>query len=251
MNLSVTRVSHVGAFSGGLPGSSNAATHGVSGKVENVDVTTGGQDDCVTPMRLDITIDHVTAGNTLGNTINHDQVKHLTAFVKFNRAGFYLARECRVSTEQQLLTGLAAGIESTGNLSTAERAVVQVASVVTGKRYALGNTLVDDVVRYLSQTPDVCFTGTEVAALDGIVEETINGVTVVRIVLSSVDAALRCDGVSAAGAVLIAEGFNLVAKLAKRSSCGTTGEAGSDAENFVFTLIRRIDQLRFEAMTIP
>jgi hypothetical protein len=45
--------------------------------------------------------------------------------------------------------------------------------------------------------------------------------------------------------------MHVVAQLTKGSRRGTTGEAGTDAEDFEFTLIRRIDQLRFEAVTIP
>ncbi len=132
---------------------------------------------------------------------------------QYHRAGLDLAGERRVGAEQQLLTGLTSGVESTGDLGAAERAVVQVTGVIAGERHALGDTLVNDVVRHLGQAPDVRFTGAEVAALDGVVEQAVDRVTVVRIVLGSIDAALRCDRMSAASAVLVAESFDIVAKL--------------------------------------
>src|SRR5210317_2195834 len=146
MNLCVARISHVGAFSGGLPGGSNATAHGVGRKVENVDVSTSGQNDSITPVRLNLTVNHVAAGNTPGNTVDDNQVKHLTALEELNRTSLNLARERRISAEQQLLTGLTTGIKGTGDLGATEGAVVKVASVVASERDALGNALINDVV---------------------------------------------------------------------------------------------------------
>jgi len=103
----------------------------------------------------------------------------------------------------------------------------------------------------LGEAPDIDFTGAEVAALDGVVEQAVDRVTVVRIVLGGVDAALGCDRVGAAGAVLVTEGLDLVTEFTEGRRGSATGETGADAENFVFTFVGRIDQLRLEAMTIP
>jgi hypothetical protein len=69
--------------------------------------------------------------------------------------------------------------------------------------------LIDDVVGYLGKTIDVCLTGTEVAALDGIVKQTENGVAVILVIFSSVDAALRGDGMGAAGLSLMQNDLTL------------------------------------------
>ena len=126
----------------------------------------------------------------LGHTVDENQVDHLLALVKLDGSFLDLASQGLVGTDQKLLAGLATGEEGTGDLGAAERAVVEVSGVIATEGNALGDTLVDDVVRHLGQTPDVGFAGAEVAALDGIVEQTINGVTVIRIVFSRVDPAL-------------------------------------------------------------
>ena len=48
---------------------------------------------------------------------------------------------------QQLLAGLAAGVEGAGDLYAAEGAVVEQAAVLAGERDALRDALVDDVAR--------------------------------------------------------------------------------------------------------
>ena len=80
-------------------------------------------------------------------------------------------------------------------------------------------------------------------AFDGVVEEAVNGVAVVLVVLGGVNATLCRDGVSAARAVLIAETVDLVAELGKGGGGGTSGETGSDDDDFELPLVGRVDQL--------
>ena len=56
-----------------------------------------------------------------------------------------LTRQRRVSTDEELLAGLTAGVESAGNLSAAERTIREQTAVFTGERHTLGDTLVDDI----------------------------------------------------------------------------------------------------------
>ena len=65
---------------------------------------------------------------------------------------------------------LAPGVESAGHLGAAEGTVVEVAGIVAGEGNALCDTLVDNAVADLSETVDVGFAGTEIPALDGVVE---------------------------------------------------------------------------------
>jgi hypothetical protein len=110
-----------------------------------------------------------------------------------------LTGELLVGAEQELLAGLAAGVEGSAHLGTAEAAVVEQAAVLAGEGHALGGHLVDDGHRLLSEAVDVRLTGPEVAALHGVVEEALDGVAVALVVLGGVDAALGGDGVGASG----------------------------------------------------
>ena len=117
---------------------------------------------------------------------------------------------------QQLLAGLAAGVEGARDLHAAEGAVVEQAAVLAGERHALGDALVDDVDADLGQPVDVGLARAVVAALDGVVEEPVDRVAVALVVLGRVDAALGGDRVRAARGVLVAEGLHDVARLAQR-----------------------------------
>ena len=56
-----------------------------------------------------------------------------------------LALQRLVGAEQQLLAGLAAGVEGARDLRATEGAVVEQAAVLAGERHALRDALVDDV----------------------------------------------------------------------------------------------------------
>ena len=103
------------------------------------------------------------------------------------------ASSCLVGAEQELLAGLAAGVEGAGDLGAAEGAVVEQAAVLAGEGHALGHALVDDVDRDLGQAVDVGLAAAVVAALDGVVEQPVDAVAVVLVVLGGVDAALGGD----------------------------------------------------------
>ena len=130
-----------------------------------------------------------------------------------------------VATDEELLTGLAAGVESTRNLCAAEGAVVQQAAVFAGEGHTLGHALVDDVIGNLSESIDVGLAGAKVAAFDRIVEESVNRVTVVAVVLGGIDPALGGDRVGAARRILVAEAFHLVAELGKGRGGGSPCES--------------------------
>ncbi len=164
---------------------------------------------------LDLTGDQVAADDALGHTVNDHQIHHFPAGVHLHLAGGDLAHHGGVGAEQQLLSRLAPGVEGTGDLGATEGAVGQGAAVFAGKGHALTNALVDDVVRDLGEAVDVGLTGAEVTALDGVVEQAEDGVTVVLIVFGGVDTALGGDGVGAARAVLDAEGLYVVAQFAQ------------------------------------
>ena len=119
--------------------------------------------------------------------------------VQLDGAELHLAHQRLVGAEQQLLAGLAAGVERARHLRAAERAVVEQAAVLAGERHALRDALVDDVDAHLGEPVHVGLAGAEVAALHRVVEEAVDAVAVVLVVLRRVDAALRGDGVRPAG----------------------------------------------------
>src|SRR5581483_2156087 len=113
----------------------------------------------------------------------------------------------------KLLPGLPARIERSGHLRPAERAIRQQASVFTRKRNTLRNALVDNAIADLGEPVHIPFARTVVATLDGIVEQAVDGVAVIRIILSGVNSTLRRNTMRAARGVLNTEGLNVVAKL--------------------------------------
>ena len=166
-------------------------------------------------------------------------------------AGRDLPLERLVGAEQQLLAGLAAGVEGARDLRAAEGAVVEQAAVLAGERHALGDALVDDVDADLGEPVDVRLAGAEVAALDRVVEQPVDAVAVVAVVLGGVDAALRGDRVRAARAVLVAEGLDVVAELGQGRRGGAAGQAGADDDDRDLALVGRVDQLGARSGAAP
>ena len=162
-----------------------------------------------------------------------------------------LVRERLVGAEQQLLAGLAAGVERARHLRAAEGAVVEQAAVLAGEGHALRDALVDDVDAHLGEPVDVALTGAEVAALHRVVEEAVDAVAVVRVVLRRVDAALRGDAVRATRRVVEGEQLHPVAELAEGRGRGRAGEAAADDDDLEAALVRRVHQLHVEPVLSP
>src|SRR2546426_3524903 len=102
-----------------------------------------------------------------------------------------LARERLRGTEQQLLPGLAPGVEGARPLHAAERPVGEEPAVLARERHALRHALVDDGGADLGEAVHVRLAGAEVTALDGVVEQAPGRIAVILVVLRVVDAALR------------------------------------------------------------
>jgi hypothetical protein len=73
------------------------------------------------------------------------------------------------------------------------------------------------------QSVHVGFSRTEIATLNGVIEHSKYGVTIVFVVLASVYTALCGHGVSAPGCILKAKAGYLVTHLSQRSSQRTAG----------------------------
>src|SRR5690606_15084862 len=175
---------------------------GVGREVDDVAVAAGREDDDGGRGRLDLAGDEAARHDAARLAVDDDELEHLGARVHLDGARRDLALERRVGAEEELLTRLAARVERAADLRAAERAVGEVAAVLTREGHALRDALIDDVHRELGEAVDVRLARAEVAALHGVVEEAEDAVAVVLVVLGRVDAALRGDRVGAPRAVL-------------------------------------------------
>ena len=243
VDLGVAGIGEVGAAAGGSPGGGDVAAHRVGRKEEHVAVAAGGENHGVGRVGLDLAADHVADDDAFGVAVNEDDIEHLGPREHFHAALVNLFLQRLVAADEELLPGLAAGVESAGDLGAAERAVVEQAAVFAGEGDALGDALVDDVHRDFGEAVDIGLAGAEVTAFDGVVEEAADRVAVVLVVLRGVDAALGGDRVGAARAVLVAEALHLIAEFGQGGGSGPAGEAGADDDDAEFPLVRGIDQL--------
>ena len=233
------------------PRGGHVAALGVGGEEEDVPVAAGRQHHRVRGVRADLAGREVAHHDAAGAPVLDHDVEHLGARVHLDRAEVDLTRQRLIRAEQQLLAGLAAGVERARHLRAAEGPGVEEAAVLAGEGHALGDALVDDVQAQLREPIDVRLARAVVAALHGVVEEAEHAVAVVLVVLGGVDAALGGNAVRAPGRVLEAERLHLVAELAQRRRGGGAGEAGADHDHLEAPLVRGVHQLHVEAVLVP
>ncbi len=251
MDLRVAGVAEARAALVGAPARRDVRTARVGREVIDVAVAAGREHHGVAVVPGDCTRLEVADDDALGVAVHDHEVEHLGVRVGLHTAVGNVAVQGRVSTEEQLLASLAAGVEGARNLRATEGAVVEEATVFAGEGYALRGTLVNDVDRHLGEPMHVRLTSTEVTALDGVVEEAMHRVAVVLVVLGRVDAALGRDRVRAPGRVVEDEVVHLVAQLREGGGGGGASEARTDDEDLVFPLVRRVDELRVELVMLP
>ncbi len=198
VDLGEAGVGEVGAAPVRPPDGGGVGVHGVRREVEDIAVATAGQHHRVREVRVDAAGDEIPGHDPARPSVDDDQVEHLGARMHLDVARGDLPRQRLVRAEQQLLTRLTTGVEGARDLYAAEGAGVEQTAVLPGERHALRHALVDDLDRDLREPVDVRLPRPEVAALDGVVEQPVDGVAVVAVVLRRVDAALRGDRVGAA-----------------------------------------------------
>ncbi len=224
---------------------------GVGRQVVGVAVSARAERDRVRRPRLHRAGGEVAGDDAGGASVLHDEVEHLAAGVHLDRAASDLVRERLVRTEQQLLAGLASGVEGARHLRAAEGAVVEQSAVLACEGHTLRDALVDDVDAHLGQPVHVALAGAEVAALDRVVEQAVDAVAVVRVVLGGVDATLGGDAVRASGRVVEGEQLHPVAELAERRRRGRTREPTAHDDDLEATLVGRVHQLHVELVLRP
>ena len=243
MNLREAGVGKQGTAAGGTPCGSDIAAHRVGRKEKDIAVAAGRKDHRVGGMTADFAGLEITHDDAFGMTADEHEIEHLGARVHFDATLFDFLFESLIASDEQLLSGLAAGVKGARNLGATEGAVVEKAAVLAGKGHALRDALVDDRVRHLGKAIHIRLARAEVAALDGVVKQTAHRVAVIAIIFRGIDATLRGDRVRAARAVLIAEAFHLIAQLGERRGGRSTGKAGADDDHGKLPLVRRVDEL--------
>ena len=231
----------------GPPGGRGVGVLGVRRQEEDVPVAAGAQQHRVGRVGHHLAGDHVAHDDAARHPVLDDEVEHLGAGVQRDRAQRHLVHHLLVRAEQELLAGLAPGVEGARHLGAAEAAVVEQAAVLAGERHALGDRLVDDVHRLLGEAVDVRLAAAEVAALDRVVEEAEDRVAVALVVLGGVDAALGGDRVRPPGAVVVREDLDVVALLAQRGGGRGAGQAGADDDHVEAAAVVGRHQLHVEA----
>src|SRR5437899_2313020 len=121
-------------------------------------------------MRFDFSRDQVAGHNAPRFAVHDDEIQHLRSWMHLDRSLPNLSGENGISAQEKLLSGLASGIKSPGDLGPAERTVVEITAVFAGEGNALRHALINDIDTYLGEAINVGLAGTEVAAFDGVVE---------------------------------------------------------------------------------
>ena len=251
VDLRVARVGEVGALAVRPPCCGHVARHRVGRQEERVAVAAGGEHDGVAGVAAELAGEQVTGDDAGGAALDSDDVDELDAVPQLHAAEADLTGHLLVGAEQQLLAGLAAGVERAHQLRAAETPGVEEAAVLAGERHALGDHLVDDVHRHLRQAVDVRLTRAEVAALDRVVEQPVDAVAVAAVVLGGVDAALGGDRVRPPRRVVERERLDVVAELGQRRGSRGAGEAGADDEHLELALVVRVDELGVALELVP
>ncbi len=220
-------------------------------QVEDVSVAAGAEHHGIGGVRLDRTRDEIARHDSPRAAVDHDDVEHLGARIHPDHTGPDLSLEGLVRAEEQLLSGLTARVKRARDLCSAERAIGEQAAVLAGERHTLRDALVDDVHAELRKAVHVRLARAKVPALHRVVEQAIDGVSIVLIVLRRVDAALRRDTVGASRRILKAEALHVVAELRQRRRARASCEPAADHDDGVFPLVRGIHELHVEAMGVP
>jgi len=125
-----------------------------------------------------------------------------------------------VDAEEELLAGLAFGVEG-----------------ALGEGHADGHAVVDDLEADFGESVDIGFAGAVVAAFDGVVEQSEDGIAVVLVVFCGVDAALGGDAVRPSRAIVEGKTFDLVAQLAEGCSCAASCKTCAHNDDFELALV--------------
>ena len=112
MDLGVAGVSKACPALVGPPGGGDIRAASIRREVVDVAVTTGAEENRVGSVGRDLAGKEIAGHDSLGMTIDKDQVKHLGVLVHLDATQADLGTDGRVSPQEELLASLALRIES-------------------------------------------------------------------------------------------------------------------------------------------
>ena len=156
-------------------------------------------------MHLQFPRHRVSRHHPPGDAIDGDQFQHVAPGEQPHLAQLHLPHQRLIGAVQQLLSGLAAGVEGATHQGPPEAAGGQAAAVFAGERHPLGDALVNDAAADFRQPLAAGFPGPEVAAFQGVGEQAADAVAIHGRGPGCIDAALGRHRVRAPRAVVEAQ----------------------------------------------
>ena len=215
---------------------------GIGGEAVDVGVATAGQQHRVGGEDLEAAAELVAAHHAAGHPIDPDQLEHVPPGEQFHPTGGHLSHQGLIGAVEQLLAGLATGIEGSAQLGAAEAAVRQRAAVFAGEGNPLGHALIDDRTADLRKAMAARLTGTEIAPPDGVAEEPFDTVSVVGVIPGGVDAALGRHGMGSTRAVVERDHPDPIALLGQAGGGRGSSQTCAHDQNHEATPVRGADQ---------
>src|ERR1043165_1870069 len=123
---------------------------------------------------LQFTAHKIAGNNTSCLAVDLYHLQHLMPAIHLYVTQSHLPFHCLIGTDEQLLTSLAGGIESTLYLCASKRTVRKQPAIFTCERDTLRHTLGNNVGAYLRKSMYIAFAGTIVSPLDCIIEKTVS-----------------------------------------------------------------------------
>ena len=241
----------VAPLSMGSPDGGHVGRLGVGGEVEDIGVPAGGQHYRMTGVAGHLAGDQVAHHDPDGLAVLDHHIEHLATGVELHRPGLDLAHQRLIRPEQELLPGLAPGVEGAGYLGPAEGPGVEQTAVLSGEGDPLRGRLVDDVEGEVGEPIDIGLPASIVPTLHRVVEQPLDRVPVVLVVLGRVDPTLGRYGVRPARRVVEGEHLDLVSELGQRRGRRGAGEPGAHDEDLELPLVGWVDQLDRELVVLP
>jgi hypothetical protein len=251
VDLGEAGVGQQGPLAVGPPDRRGVRLEGVGGEKEHVAVAAGGQQHRLGRVHLQRAREQVAGHHAPGHPIHRDQLQQVAAGQQGDAPGRHLAQQGRCGAVEQLLAGLAAGVEGAAHQRPPEAAAGQGAAVLAGEGHALGHALINDAAAQLGQAHAAGLAGAEVAAAQGVGEQALGAVAIGGIVLGGVDAPLGGHRVGPPRAVVISEHRHPVALLGEGGGGRGTGQARAHHQHVQLALAQRADQRQLSAGAAP
>ena len=242
MDLGETGVGKQRPLQVGPPDRTRVRFEGVGGEVVDVGVAPTGQHHGIGGVGLELAAEQVAAHHPAGHPSLGHQLQHLAPGEQLHPTRRHLAHQGLVGAIEQLLAGLAAGVEGAAHQGAAEVAVGQGAAIFPGKGHPLGDALVDDRATDFGQAVATGLPGPKVSPLERVGKQALDAVTVVGVVLGGIDTSLGGHRMGPPRAVVEGDQLHLVALLRQAGRRGRSGQAAAHHHDPQLALAQRADQ---------